>query len=133
MGTKEPRDRTKYRMSRVGQKDTDLERSVRSRLHREGLRFRKHVKALPGVPDIVFSRARLAVFIDGDFWHGFELPRWRHSLSQYWIDKITRTMRRDRRNFAQLRRTGWKVQRVWGHDVQKNLDGVVDRIKAALV
>jgi DNA mismatch endonuclease (patch repair protein) len=58
-------------MSKVKSKDTGPERAVRSALHRRGLRFRKHVKGLSGTTDVVFTRKRVAVFVDGDFWHGF--------------------------------------------------------------
>ena len=60
-----------YCMSRVKNKDTDIEKIVRSELHKRGYRFRKHLKKLPGTPDIAFTRAKVAVFIDGDFWHGY--------------------------------------------------------------
>ena len=61
-----------YCMSRVKGKDTSIERLVRSELHKRGFRFRKHVKTLPGKPDIVFPKAKVAVFVDGDFWHGYD-------------------------------------------------------------
>ena len=132
MGTKEPRERTSFRMSKVRQTDTELERVVRSRLHSEGLRFRKNLKSLPGAPDIVFMRQRLAVFIDGDFWHGYDFPRLSERLSQYWIDKINRNIERDQENEIRLRNLGWHVLRVWGHEVKRDLDNVVLRIRAAL-
>lgn len=132
MGTKEPHERTSFRMSRVRQKDTSIERIIRSRLHHEGLRFRKNVKDLPGAPDIVFSKQRVVVFVDGDFWHGYDLPRLRGSISQYWVDKISRTIERDQRNTNQLQEMGWRVVRVWGHEVERDLDGVVQRIKVIL-
>ena len=115
-------------MSNVPSKDTSLERMVRSALHQRGLRFRKHVSDLPGSPDIVFARARVAVFIDGDFWHGYRLPAWQDKLTPYWREKIERNRRRDVRNHRRLRRMGWKVVRIWGHDVRRDLDGVVLRI-----
>ena len=132
MGTKEPRDRTSYRMSRVRQSDTGIERIVRSRLHFEGARFRKNVKELPGAPDIVFPKQKLVVFVDGDFWHGYDLPRLRGRVSQYWIDKISRNVERDQRHVNELQNMGWHVVRVWGHEVERDLDGVVQRIKVAL-
>ena len=132
MATEEPRDRTSYRMSRVRQKDTGIERIIRSRLHLEGLRFRKNVKELPGAPDIVFPKQKLVVFVDGDFWHGYDLPRLRGRVSQYWIDKISRTVERDERNVSQLEELGWNVVRVWGHEVERDLDGVIRKIKAVL-
>ena len=132
MGTKESRVRTHYRMSRVRQKDTNTELVVRSRLHLEGLRFRKNVKDLPGAPDIVFPKQKLAVFVDGDFWHGYDLPRLRSRVSQYWIDKISGTVKRDQRNVSQLQDLGWHVVRVWGHEVEQDLDGVVRKVKVVL-
>ena len=132
MGVKEPQERTSFRMSRIGQKDTNIERVVRSRLQRDGLRFRKNVQTLPGTPDVVFPRQRLAVFIDGDFWHGYDFVRWRNRVSQYWVDKITRNIQRDQRNASQLEELGWRVVRVWGHEVDHDLDGVIRRIKDIL-
>ena len=63
-----------YCMSRIKAKDTGLEVKVRSALHKKGLRFRKNVKELPGTPDIVFKKAQIAIFVDGDFWHGYRFP-----------------------------------------------------------
>jgi DNA mismatch endonuclease (patch repair protein) len=117
-----------YCMSRVKGKDTGLERAVRSALHKRGYRFRKHVKGLAGKPDIVFVRARLVVFLDGDFWHGYRFPQWEKTLGKFWRKKIGETRERDRRNFAKLRRMGWRVIRIWEHSIDKDLDGVVKRI-----
>jgi len=117
-----------YCMSRVKGKDTGLERLVRSELHRAGLRFRKHVVSLPGKPDIVFVKARVAVFLDGDFWHGYRFPQWEHPLQKFWRKKIEETRKRDQYNFAKLRRVGWRVIRIWEHSIEKDVDGVVRKI-----
>ena len=117
-----------YCMSRVGSKDTDIERLIRSELHRRGYRFRKHVKGLPGRPDIVFPKQKLAVFIDGDFWHGWQLPTWEHTLSDFWKNKISKNRDRDRKNFRKLRRAGWTVMRIWGHEIKKDVDSCVEKI-----
>ena len=119
-------------MSRVKGRDTGIERQVRSALHRRGLRFRKHVKELAGKPDIVFRRARVAVFIDGDFWHGYGFPQWEENLSPFWKSKITSTRKRDRRNFARLRRMGWRVIRIWEHELEHDLESCVQRVVEAL-
>lgn len=121
-----------YCMSRVKGRDTELEKLVRSRLHKRGLRFRKHVKDIPGRPDIVFRDKRLAVFIDGDFWHGYRLSAWDASLSEFWRRKIRGNRQRDIRNFRKLRAAGWRVIRLWQHQVEKNLDGCVNRIATAI-
>jgi DNA mismatch endonuclease (patch repair protein) len=86
---------------------------------------------LPGKPDFVFPRARLIVFIDGDFWHGWRFPQWRDKLQPYWREKIERNRRRDRRNMQALRRCGWKVLRVWEHQLQRDPEKVLQRIAAA--
>ena len=121
-----------YCMSRVKGKDTSLECLVRSALHKQGLRFRKHVRHLPGKPDIVFPRQRVVVFIDGDFWHGWRFPQWQHKLSPFWQKKIRDTRERDQRNFRQLRRSGWIVLRFWEHQVKNSLQDVLHHIQTAL-
>lgn len=121
-----------YAMSRVKGKDTGLERLVRSELHKRGLRFRKHVKDLPGKPDVVFRRAKVAVFIDGDFWHGYRFPAWEHKVSDFWKEKISKNRERDQRNFRKLRRMGWKIIRIWQHEVKNGLDACIDRIIEAV-
>jgi DNA mismatch endonuclease (patch repair protein) len=115
-------------MSRVKSRNTDLERLVGSALHRRGLRFRTHAKALPGRPDIVFPSARVAVFVDGDFWHGYRLPTWEHRLSPFWKAKLRGNRVRDQRNFRKLRAAGWRVIRLWQHEVTRDLDDCIARI-----
>ena len=117
-----------YCMSRVKGRDTGLERLVRSELHKRGLRFRKHTGKLPGKPDIVFVNKKIAVFLDGDFWHGYRFPLWKRKIPKFWQKKIGETRKRDQRNFAKLRRMGWRVIRIWENSIEKDLDGVVSRI-----
>ncbi len=119
-------------MSRVRTRDTNLELLVRRGLHRRGLRFRKHVRALAGTPDLVFAAARVAVFIDGDFWHGYRFPSWRASMSPFWQEKIARNRARDRRNFARLRRGGWTVIRIWQHEIRARLERALDKIESSV-
>jgi DNA mismatch endonuclease (patch repair protein) len=119
-------------MSRVRTKDTDLERLVRSELHRRGFRFRKHLKSLPGCPDLVFTRQRIAVFIDGDFWHGYRLPEWEPKLKPFWRDKIRRNRQRDLSNFRKLRRRGWHVIRLWQHELKRHFERCIGRITSKM-
>jgi len=121
-----------YCMSRCKGRDTALERIVRSELHKKGLRFRKHTGKLPGKPDIVFGKARVVVFLDGDFWHGYRFPQWEKKLPKFWRNKIGETRKRDRRNFAKLRRMGWRVIRIWQHETERDLRGVVKEIVRAV-
>ena len=105
---------------------------MRSALHRRGLRFRKHVKTLPGTPDVVFLRTKVVVFVDGDFWHGYGFEEEKDRMSLYWREKIARNIERDNRNFVLLRDTGWEVVRVRKHEIKKDLNTVVDRIAAVV-
>ena len=117
-----------YCMSRVKGRDTGIERLVRSELHKKGLRFRKHSGKLPGKPDIVFSREKVVVFLDGDFWHGYRFPRWRENIPKFWQKKIGETRLRDKRNFAKLRRMGWVVLRIWEHSIERDMERAVRKI-----
>lgn len=119
-------------MSRIKGKDTGLEMRVRSALHRRGLRFRKHVKDLPGKPDVGFRKARVAVFVDGDFWHGYRFPSWEDKVSDFWKKKINRNRERDAANHRKLRQMEWTVIRLWQHEVEADFDACIDRILAAV-
>jgi DNA mismatch endonuclease, patch repair protein len=126
-----PKQRS-HMMSRVRSKDTRPELTIRKLVHARGLRFRKHCKDLHGCPDLVFARAGVAVFVDGDYWHGWRFPAWRAKVASYWKQKIEGNRRRDRRNFDRLRRAGWVVIRVWEHQVERDPTCCVDRIEAAV-
>ena len=118
-------------MSRIKGKNTNPERTAFAELRRQGISFSRHVRDLPGRPDIVFRRLKVAVFIDGDFWHGWRFPLWQHKLSKRWRDKIGENRSRDARNFRRLRRLGWKVLRIWEHEVERRPEKCVERILGA--
>jgi len=118
-------------MARIKGKDTGPERIVAAGLAALGLPFDQHVADLPGRPDFVFRDAKLAVFVDGSFWHGWRFPLWKHKLAAKWRNKIAATRRRDRRNFSRLRRAGWRVIRIWEHQVEMSPANCVARILAA--
>jgi DNA mismatch endonuclease (patch repair protein) len=122
----------KKTMQAVKGRDTSLEKVVGSALHRLGLRFKRCVGTLPGKPDFVFTKARVVVFVDGSWWHGWRFPAWKETIGEYWRKKIERTRKRDTKNFRRLRRDGWAVVRFWDHQVQKDLAAVVLRIAALL-
>ncbi|MBB3571131.1 very short patch repair endonuclease [Rhizobium sp. BK491] len=108
------------RMARVRQKGTDVELSLRKELHARGLRYRLQVPLLTKprrVADIVFPRAKLAVFVDGCFWHGCpEHASWPKSNAQFWCDKIETNRARDADTDRRLSASGWRVIRVWAHE-----------------
>lgn len=112
--------------------DTKPEILLRSAIWRLGLRFRKNARQLPGKPDVVFSRERIAVFCDGDFWHGRNWRERKNKLekganSAYWIPKIQANIDRDRVHNKQLRQEGWTVIRVWETDI------IADPMKVAVM
>ena len=119
-------------MSRIRGKDTGPERAVAEALRARGWEFETHARDLPGRPDILFRHSMVAVFIDGDFWHGWRFPVWRDKLSEKWEAKIEATRRRDARNFRKLRRGGWKVIRIWEHQVTADLARCLRRVEVAL-
>lgn len=124
-----------YRMSRIRGKDTAPEIALRRELWKRGHRYRTSMTAIVGKPDIVFVRAKVAVFCDGDFWHGKLWVRRKKTLRVnrgYWLRKIEGNMRRDRRIGRQLRRSGWEVVRLWESDIAANLDACVAEVERSL-
>lgn len=101
-------------------RDTAPERVLRSALHRRGLRFRVHVRPLRGVrreADVVFPKARVAVFVDGCFWHGCpDHASWPKANADWWREKIEANRRRDADTDDRLREAGWAVVRIWTHE-----------------
>ncbi len=108
------------RMARVRQKGTDAELSLRKELHARGLRYRLQVPLLTKprrVADVVFPRAKVAVFVDGCFWHGCPAhASWPKSNAQFWRDKIEANRARDADTDRRLSALGWRVIRVWAHE-----------------
>lgn len=115
-------------MSRVKLKNGPLEKLVQRELRAMGVRYRCNNRSLPGSPDIVLTRNRVAIFVDGNFWHGWRLPTWEHKLSAFWRDKLRANRARDRRNFRRLKRLGWRVCRIWEHQA-KDRERLVDILK----
>lgn len=115
-------------MSKIRGKDTKPEKIVMESLESHGLTFERHANDLPGRPDIVFRDKRLAVFIEGDFWHGWRFPLWKHKLSLKWQQKIETTRARDQKNIRKLRREYWRVLRIWEHQVERDPDDCILRI-----
>lgn len=103
-------------MAKVKGKDTGPELKVRRIAHRMGLRFRLHRKDLPGTPDLVFPKHRLAVFVHGCFWHrhaGCRRATMPVTRTEFWVSKFTSTVERDARQLSNLKRLGWRVLVLW--------------------
>ena len=118
-------------MSRIRGKNTTPEVYMFAAIRATGWSFRKHDRTLAGAPDLVFPRPRVAVFIDGDFWHGFRFPAWSECLTPPWREKIENNRKRDNRTRAKLRRQGWTVIRIWEHQVETDILACVRRIGEA--
>jgi DNA mismatch endonuclease (patch repair protein) len=119
-------------MGKIRGKGTKCELAVAALLRTAGLSFDEHVRELPGRPDFVLRDSKVAIFVDGDFWHGWRFSRWRLKLSEHWEKKIAGNIKRDERNFRKLRRAGWKVIRIWEHQVEKDAARCAYRIMAAV-
>lgn len=115
-------------------KDTKPELLLRKELWRRGLRYRKNYKELYGKPDIVFLGARIAVFVDGKMWHGYD---WEHqkddfkSRRDYWIPKIKHNIEHDYEVTQELISLDWLVMRFWDFEIKKNLQECADKIERA--
>lgn len=131
-------DQRRKTMSRIRSKDTKPELTLRKALRSAGLTgYRKNLRGIPGTPDVVFTRYKLAIFVDGDFWHGRDFEARRDRLAAgnngaFWVAKIERNMARDRRNDVELAEAGWVVLRFWGSDVLKRPEECVGRVSAVL-
>jgi DNA mismatch endonuclease (patch repair protein) len=123
-------------MSLIRSKNTKPEIALRkllsSALYPKGYRYRLHYAKLPGKPDVAFVSKKVVAFVDGSFWHGYRMKKGQRLSKKYWRPKIENNMKRDARVNARLRKSGWKVLRIWEHDLKKNPDRVLGRIKRAL-
>jgi len=105
-------------MSRIRSKETGIEKTVFSFLQRKKIYFKKHYSKVPGKPDIALPSKKKAVFINGDFWHGYRFKVWKKRIPRvYWRAKIAGNIARDKKHIRKLKKAGWKVLNVWGHEV----------------
>ena len=120
-------------MSCVRSKNTGLERNFIRILRKEVSRkFHTYQVDIMGKPDVVFKRERVCVFIDSDFWHGWQYPRWKHLLkNDFWREKIERNRKRDKKVTAYLRKKGWRVFRIWEHSLKHASIKTIERVKKA--
>jgi DNA mismatch endonuclease, patch repair protein len=120
-------------MSRIRSEDTALEVNFRKALWAGGLHYRTHYKTSVGKPDIVFPSKKVVIFVDGDFWHGYNWKKLgKVPPKGFWQEKIERNIRRDEMQTRQLRKEGWIVLRFWEHDIEKHLDRCINKVKRAL-
>lgn len=120
-----------YTMSRIRGKGTSIERMLSHALWHRGLRFRKNSRYVYGHPDISVKKYRIAIFCDGDFWHGYDWENRRDSIKsnrEYWIAKIERNIAKDEEVNHILTAMGYRVIRIWEHEIRNDLDDTVSMI-----
>lgn len=140
---KEPRfrgettEKTSRNMSKIRGRDTKIEIILRKALYEKGYRYRKNYKSVPGCPDIAITKYKIAIFCDGEFFHGKDWevlkPKLAHGKNaEYWIRKIERNRSRDKEKDAALLGLGWTVIHFWGKDILKRTDECIKVIEEAI-
>ena len=144
MKEKEPRfhgkvtEQRSNTMKKIKGKDTSIEVILRKALWAKGYRYRKNYKKLPGTPDIVLTKYRIAIFCDSEFFHGKDWNELKVKLEKgnnpdYWVAKIGRNIQRDKEKDMLLNFMGWTVIHFWGNDIKKNLDECIKVIEEAIM
>ena len=124
------------RRGQVHLKGGKAETTLAKALWHEGYRYRRNYKKLPGSPDIAITKYKVAIFVDGEFWHGQDWENRKAKLKsnrEYWIEKIEENIARDERNDSLLSEAGWTVYHFWEKDVLKNPDYCVETVLAAII
>ena len=124
-------------MQHIKALDTKIEVLLREALWQKGYRYRKNYKELPGKPDIVLTKYKIAIFCDGEFFHGKDWEVLKPHLeksnnSEFWINKISRNIERDDEINKKLLFMGWTVIRFWGDDIKKNTDDCIKVIEETI-
>ena len=132
--TKEQRHKN---MKNIKNKDTGIEVTLRKALWNKGYRYRKNDKRLPGKPDIVLTKYKIAIFCDSEFFHGKDWEALKPQLERgknadFWIEKISKNQQRDEEVNQQLQYLGWTVIRFWGKDITKHTDECVHVIEETI-
>lgn len=131
------KDQRRKNMQHIKPYDTKIEIILRKALWQKGIRYRKNYKSLPGTPDIVITKYKIAIFCDGVFFHGKDWEVLKPRLqkghnSEYWISKISRNKERDDEVNKQLLFMGWTVIRFWGDEIQKHLDECIKVVEETI-
>lgn len=124
-------------MQHIKSKDTKIEVMLRKALWNKGYRYRKNYKGLPGNPDIVLTKYKIAIFCDGEFFHGKDWEVLKPRLEKgnngsYWVNKISRNRERDDEVNKRLLFEGWTVIRFWGDEIKKDVEGCVKVVEEAV-
>lgn len=123
-------------MSKIKGKDTSIELLLRKALYHEGYRYRKNVRSLPGCPDIVLTKYKIAIFCDGDFFHGYDFAKIKQNLKRnkdYWEKKISDNQKRDMSVDEKLVSLHYLVYRFWEHEIREDLSKVLHEIEMGIL
>jgi DNA mismatch endonuclease, patch repair protein len=129
-------EKRSWLMSQVKSKNTTPELTVRKYLHKNGFRYKLHKKDLPGKPDIVLSKYRTAIFVNGCFWHGHigcrkaKVPKTR---PEFWKGKMVSNRKKDKNNINELKEKGWNVIVIWQCELQKSAALSLQRLCAQII
>lgn len=118
-------------MSKIRSSDTKAEIALRKALWSQGFNYRINSKRLQGKPDISIAKYKLVIFVDGEFWHGYNWEEKKRRIKRnrsYWIPEIEKNIKRDRLNDSYYSNRGWKVFRFWEHEIKADLEGCLDKI-----
>lgn len=118
-------------MKKIHSTETKAEIALRKALWCQGIRYRKNYVKLPGKPDIAITSMKIAIFVDGEFWHGYNWAEKKQRIKpnrDYWIPKIEKTIARDEKNNIAIENMGWQVLRFWENDVKRHLQKCIDTV-----
>ncbi len=118
-------------MSKIKSENTSPEVFVFRELKNMGIKFKKHYKT-HGKPDIAFPKQKIAVFINGEFWHGRNFKNYQNKLQEFWVKKISLNILRDKNNYKKLKNEGWVIIKIWDKDLKKNPQREIKKITKAL-
>ena len=119
-------------MSRIRGTNTKIDIKMKKMLNDSGYKFEMYPK-MYGNPDFVHRRKRIIIYCDGDFWHGYRYHEKKKPAKKFWREKIETNMRRDQKYTRKLRREGWSVLRFWEHDIEKNPQKCIRRIRRKMI
>jgi len=119
-----------FLMSKIKSVETKLEKGVRKILSEKGIKYRKNSSKHFGKPDIVIASKKMVIFIDSCFWHGCKTHcRMPGSNHNYWVNKINNNKKRDKLVSSHYKKIGWKIIRIWEHEMKENLLEIINKIK----
>ena len=131
-----PDEKRSFIMSQIRGKDTSIEVSLRKELFSRGIRYRKNSSSIYGHPDISIKKYKIAIFCDGDFWHGYNWEETKQNIKsnrEFWIKKIEHNIDKDIEVNHVLAHMGYTVIRVWEHEIKKDLGGVASMIEREIL